>query len=111
VCAVRNVTSPAETADRYQVRAVTRALDVLLAFRELDPPVELAVLARHTGLHPSTALRYLESLRSRGLLRSLAAGGYELGSPVFELATGYLRSLSVWSHAADLAERLASTVN
>jgi IclR family acetate operon transcriptional repressor len=111
MCAAQNVASTAETTGRYQVRAVTRALDVLLAFRELDPPVELGTLARHTGLHPSTALRYAESLRSRGLLRSLATGGYELGSPLFELATGYLRNLSVWSHATALAERLAAAVN
>lgn len=111
MCAVRNLASSAETTERYQVRAVTRALDVLLAFRELDPPVELGTLARHTGLHPSTALRYAESLRSRGLLRSPATGGYELGSPVFELAAGYLRNLSVWNHATDLAERLATAVN
>ena len=111
MCAVQTNISAAETTERYQVRAVTRALDVLLAFRELSSPVELGVLARHTGLHPTSTLRYVESLRSRGLVRSVGSGGYELGSPVFELATGYLRGLSVWSHASDLAERLAAEAN
>jgi DNA-binding IclR family transcriptional regulator len=111
MCAAQTDISAAETTERYQVRAVTRALDVLLAFRELSSPVELSVIARYTGLHPTSTLRYIESLRARGLVQSVGSGGYELGSPVFELATRYLRGLSVWSHASDMAERLAAEAN
>jgi DNA-binding IclR family transcriptional regulator len=109
MCAVRNATAPDESI-RYQVRAVTRALDVLIAFGSLTAPVDLATLARYVGLHPTTAFRYLESLKARGLVRH-RKGGYELGSPVFELASTYLRGLSVWSSAQELAERLATTAN
>ena len=109
MCAVRNAIAPGENS-RYQVRAVTRAIDVLIAFGSLTAPVDLATLARHVGLHPTTAFRYLESLKARGLVRQ-REGGYELGSPVFELASTYLRGLSVWSFAQELAERLATTAN
>ncbi len=89
---------------------MTRALDVLVAFRSLPAPVDLATLARHVGLHPTTTFRYLESLKARGFVQH-RDGGYELGSPVFELASTYLRGLSVWSHAQELADRLAATAN
>jgi DNA-binding IclR family transcriptional regulator len=97
--------------DRYRVRAVTRALDVLLAFRDLDSPVDLTVLARHAGLHPTSAYRYLESLRSRGLIRQADDGGYELGPAVFELSAAFLRGRSIWTQASDVAQRLASEAN
>jgi DNA-binding IclR family transcriptional regulator len=110
MCALRNPVSADET-ERYQVRAVTRALDVLLAFRDLPPPVELTVLARHLGLHPTSAYRYLESLRSRGLVRQAADGGYEVGSVVFELSSTLLRGLSIWTQAPELAQALAADAN
>jgi IclR family transcriptional regulator, KDG regulon repressor len=110
MCALRNSVS-ADESERYQVRAVTRALDVLLAFRDLPPPVELAALARHLGLHPTSAYRYLESLRSRGLVRQAADGGYEVGSVVFELSSTLLRGLSIWTQAPDLAQALAADAN
>ena len=97
--------------DRYRVRAVTRALDVLLAFRELKSPVDLMTVARHVGLHPTSAYRYLESLRSRGLIRAAGEGGYELGPGVFELSAAFLGGLTVWAQAADLTQRLAVQAN
>ena len=97
--------------DRYQVRSVTRALDLLLAFRDHEGPYELTLLSRRVGLHPTTAFRYLESLRSRGIVRVAPDGGYELGSPVFELASAYLRRLSIWDQAPGLAQRVAQASN
>lgn len=96
---------------RYQVRAVTRAVDVLLAFRELPSPVDLTSLSRHLGLHPTSAFRYLESLRSRDLIRLGIDGGYELGPAIFELSSTFLRGLSIWTLAPDLAQRLAAEAN
>jgi IclR family KDG regulon transcriptional repressor len=90
---------------------VTRAVDVLLAFGELPSPVELASLSRHLGLHPTSAFRYLESLRSRDLIRLGSDGGYELGPAIFELSSTFLRGLSIWTLAPDLAQRLAAEAN
>ena len=90
---------------------MTRAVDVLLAFGELPSPVDLTSLSRHLGLHPTSAFRYLESLRSRDLIRLGSDGGYELGPAIFELSSTFLRGLSIWTLAPDLAQRLAADAN
>jgi len=91
---------------RYQVRAVARALDLLFVLGDLAGPADLTTLARRAGLHPSTAFRMLETLRTRGLVRS-ARDGYELGAATFELGSAFLRGVSVWTNAPELAEQLA----
>lgn len=52
--------------DRYVVRSVVRALDLLLALSNRHGPVSLAELAQDSDLNPSTAFRLLESMRARG---------------------------------------------
>ena len=97
------------TSESGGVRAVTRALDLLIALATCDRPVGLTELARRAGLHPSTALRMLESLRSRRFVHQNANGAYVLGAKNFELGNAYLQNVSVWSQANQLAEQLAAT--
>jgi DNA-binding IclR family transcriptional regulator len=69
--------------DRYVVRSVVRALDVLMALSTQNGSVSLADLAKETGLNPSTAFRLLESMRVRGFVRQADGGsGYQLDSRV-----------------------------
>jgi DNA-binding IclR family transcriptional regulator len=90
------------------VRAVTRALDLLIELSRWDRPAGLTELARRVDLHPTTALRLLESLRSRRLVHQTASRTYVLGAKNFELGSAYLRNVSVWSQANQLADDLAA---
>ncbi|MDT5161349.1 MAG: IclR family transcriptional regulator, acetate operon repressor [Mycobacterium sp.] len=89
------------------VRAVTRALDLLLELSKWDRPAGLSELARRVDLHPSTAMRLLDSLKSRRLVHQTADRSYVLGTATFELGSAFLRSVSVWSQANQLADQLA----
>jgi DNA-binding IclR family transcriptional regulator len=99
--------------DRYVVRSVVRALDVLMALSTQNGPVSLADLAKETGLNPSTAFRLLESMRVRGFVRRTDGGGsgYQLDSRVVDLGSAFLRSMSIWDHARDLADQLADDLS
>jgi DNA-binding IclR family transcriptional regulator len=90
------------------VRAVTRSLDLLIELSKWDRPARLSELARGVKLHPSTALRLLESLRSRGFVAQTVDRSYVLGSRTFEIGTAFLSSVSIWSQANQLADQLAA---
>lgn len=94
-------------ASQHGVRAVTRALDLLIELSTWERPVGLTELARRVDLHPTTALRLLESLRSRGFVRQTADRSYVLGSQTFEVGSAFLRNVSIWSQANQLADKLA----
>jgi DNA-binding IclR family transcriptional regulator len=97
--------------DRYIVRSVVRALDVLIVLSTQNGPISLADVAEGTGLNPSTAFRLLESMRARGFVRQADGGsGYQLGSRVVDLGSAFLRSVSIWDYARDLADQLAEDV-
>ena len=99
--------SSTENDEVYHVRAVTRALDLVIALSEIPTPIGLVALAESVSLPPSTAFRLLESLKSRGFVRQTGSGAYELGSRVFEVGSAFLRQVSLWSQATEIAEHLA----
>lgn len=75
-------------------------------------PASLAELAQQTGLNPSTTFRLLESMRTRGFVRQAGGGGgYQLDSTVVDLGSAFLRSVSIWDYARDLADQLAEDVS
>lgn len=93
---------------RYNIRAVTRAIDLLNALGDQPGSRGLSKLARQTGLPASTAFRYLESLRVRGLIHRSSDGNYELGARLFELGSAFARGVSLWEQAHGLARDLAA---
>ena len=104
---MRHEAEPVKGRQVGEVRAVARALDLLLELGEWDRPATLAELARRVDLHPSTALRLLDTLRTRGFVHQSPSRGYVLGGQNFELGNAYLRNVSVWSQANQLAVELA----
>ncbi|HEY0693790.1 MAG TPA: IclR family transcriptional regulator [Kribbella sp.] len=99
------------TSEQYGVRSVARALDLLLELSACDRPIGLSELARRAKLHPTTALRLLETLRSRGFVHQGADRSYVLGSRTFEVGSAFLRNVSIWSQANQLAEQLAAVTD
>lgn len=68
------------------VRAVDRALDILLCFAGNDGGMSLSDIARHVGLHKSTVHRLLTSLVHKGFLRKHPQSDkYLIGWSVLEL--------------------------
>ncbi|MGH9245932.1 MAG: IclR family transcriptional regulator [Acidimicrobiales bacterium] len=93
----------------YQIRSVVRALDVLITVSELGA-ADLSTVARTVGLHPTTTLRMLDSLRSRDLVRQ-RRGLYEVGARAFEIGSAFLGRVSLAQEAQALVEELAERVN
>ncbi|GMA63228.1 IclR family transcriptional regulator [Alicyclobacillus fastidiosus] len=68
------------------VRAVERALDILLYFAKSPRELSLSEIAREVGLHKSTAHRLLLSLQTKGFVRKQPGSDkYILGWSVLEL--------------------------
>jgi DNA-binding IclR family transcriptional regulator len=76
------------------VRAVVRALDVMGALGRAGEPMTLAAVARQVGMHPTTTLRMLESLRARNMVR-YDGGRYEVGPATLDLARSFLGQISI----------------
>ncbi|WP_019913714.1 IclR family transcriptional regulator [Paenibacillus sp. HW567] len=74
---------------KLTVRAVERALDILLCFtQESDSDLSLTEIASAINLHKSTVHRLLTTLEERGfLLRNEATEKYRLGIRIWELST------------------------
>jgi DNA-binding IclR family transcriptional regulator len=93
----------------YQIRSVTRALQVLIAVSDLGE-ADLSTVARTVGLHPTTTLRMLESLRSRDLVRQ-RRGLYEIGARAFEIGCSFVNRKPLAREAQALVDELARRVN
>jgi IclR family acetate operon transcriptional repressor len=95
----------------YVVRSVGRALDVLIALGEAGRAATNLELSMLVGLHPTTTLRMLETLRSRGLVRQLGDASYEVGPRALDIGNAFLRRLSISRFAHEIVEELSATVN
>jgi DNA-binding IclR family transcriptional regulator len=100
------VTSPIQVIDR-----MVSLLDALAA----EGSTSLKILAADTALHPSTALRILDSLIRHGLVRRDEAGAYLLGPHLLQLAAQIRAGLDVRDVARPemewLRDQVGETVN
>ena len=88
------------------VAAVDRALGILSAFRSGDRSLELAELAKRTGLVKSTIIRLAVSLERAGMLVRLPDGSYQLGAETLRLGSTYQSSLDLEHHVMPVLEQL-----
>lgn len=83
----------AAEGEKGTVRAVERALDILLCFSGTDTELGLSDIAKRIGLHKSTVHRLLASLESKGFVRRHpTTEKYRLGWSVLELVSNINRS-------------------
>jgi IclR family transcriptional regulator, KDG regulon repressor len=91
-----------------------RAIDILLLFSEQQPVWTMAQIAAHFAMPRTTTYRYVNSLRSYGLIAEDASGGYRLGPRIFPLARIAKASSSVLAiaapHLAALNEKFGEAV-
>lgn len=82
-----------DTSSQTTVRAVDRALDILLSFAKSDGGLSLSDIARDVGLHKSTVHRLLTSLQAKGFVRKHAQSEkYLLGWSILELLSNIYQS-------------------
>ena len=98
--------------ERYRVRAVERAIDLLKAFTQERPELTLAELSEATNLSKPTALRLLATLAASGLVsQSEPAGTYHLGSEIAALAAVRARQSDLLDHALPMMRRIREELN
>jgi DNA-binding IclR family transcriptional regulator len=86
--------------DSGSVQSVVRAMDILTAFNQQHPRLQLHELADAVGLPRSSTRRLAHTLVTGGFLRQDEVGFYCLGGRLVELGTAV-------AHASLLAERTA----
>jgi DNA-binding IclR family transcriptional regulator len=88
-----------------------RAIDVLLLFDDHAPVLSAAEVAEQLEMSRSTTYRYLQSLRSYGLLEEdEARGGFRLGTRVYELARIARKGLGLSEVALPIMEEVRDEV-
>lgn len=78
--------------EKLTVRAVERALDILLCFTD-ETDLSMTEIAQRVSLHKSTVHRLLASLEGKGfVIRDALTDKYRLGFRVWELSANIARS-------------------
>lgn len=97
---------PGDT-QRYRIRAVERALDVLAAFSADEPELTLTELSSRLNLSASTTYRLLVTLEHRRYVeRNSQTGGYTLGIACLDLGTVFLSQLDLRDRVLPVLETL-----
>ncbi len=91
------------------VRAVERAIDVLLCFGSEERGLTLTQIAARVRMSKSTVLRLLTTLESRRFInRDHATGLYHLGFGIIEAASQALREIDLERWALPYLQRLSA---
>jgi IclR family transcriptional regulator, KDG regulon repressor len=91
------------------VRAVERALDILLCFSQDGPALSLTHIAEQAGIHKSTVHRLLATLESRRFVcRDRATGMYRLGFRFIEMASLVLQDVDLRRWARPYLQQLGA---
>jgi IclR family KDG regulon transcriptional repressor len=98
------------------IRAVSRALDVLLCFSRESPELTLTEISERVKLHKSTVHRVLATLENAGFLEhDPATAKYRLGLRLLELASLVLEHVDLrrqaWPYLVRLAHEYRETVD
>jgi DNA-binding IclR family transcriptional regulator len=96
-----------QMSERYVVRAIDRALTVLVLLAGTPTGMDASALARGAQLHVSTVFRILQTLKLRNFVVEAPGGLYRVGSKAFEVGSSFLRSTSLQSEGQMIVERLS----
>jgi len=95
-------------SERYVVRAIDRALTVLVLLASTPTGMDASALARGAQLHVSTVFRILQTLKLRNFVVEAPGGLYRVGPKAFEVGSSFLRSTSLQSEGQMIVERLSA---
>jgi len=113
---VEQTYTPEGSALSKPIRAVERALDVLLCFSKESPELTLTEISERVQLHKSTVHRVLATLeKARFLEHDSATARYRLGLRLLELASLVLEHVDLrrqaWPYLVRLAQEHRETVD
>ncbi len=94
-------------SERYVVRAVDRALKVLILLAHTPTGMDATALARGAELHVSTVFRILQTLKLRNFVVEGPGSLYRIGPKAFEVGSSFLQSASLQSQGQAMVERLS----
>lgn len=97
-----------QVSERYVVRAIDRALTVLVLLASTPAGMDASALARGAQLHVSTVFRILQTLKLRNFVIEAPGGLYRVGPKAFEVGSSFLRSTSLQSEGQTIVERLSA---
>lgn len=83
-----------------------RVADILLAFGAADGPLGVSELSRSVGLSKAVVHRVLQSLVSRGLVRTVGDGAYTLGPAAIQLSIRGWGQFNIRSTAEPVLRKL-----
>lgn len=93
--------------ERYKIRAVDRALELLGVFSTAESELTLTELSNRLNLNPSTTYRLLVTLESRDYVeQNPESGRYRLGVACLRLGSVFLSQVDLRKRALPLLERL-----
>ncbi|MBC7227503.1 MAG: IclR family transcriptional regulator [Thermoflexales bacterium] len=82
--------------DQYNVRAIERAIQILLSFDDSHPERGVTEIAQATGLHKATVHRIIMTLLQHGLLeRTVEGEKFRLGVRMVDLGLRALRQMDL----------------
>ena len=91
------------------VRAVERALNILLCFDHTETALSLTQISERVGIHKSTVHRLLASLESKHFVyRANSTGLYHLGFRFIEMASLVLQDVDIQHWAQPYLQRLCA---
>lgn len=97
------------TASQGRNATADRAIDVLLLFNEQQSVLTAEDISERLGMPRSTTYRYLQSLRSYGLVEENdSSGGFRLGPAVFRLARAARQGLGLSEVALPIMHELVA---
>lgn len=93
---------------QLSVRAVERALDILLAFNATEPLLSFPEICEKIELPKSTTYRLLMTLVNKGFIeQDSATGKYQLGIQIISLHSVLLKSLDIRKKSYDVMKALS----
>lgn len=103
---------PREARNRYSIRVVEHALDLLEVFSEERGDLGVSQLSDRLGMHKSRVFKLLATLEQRGYVeRGQVAGSYRSGLTAYETGRKLLRQVELLRIARPAMDYLAETCN
>ncbi len=99
-----------QQVERGSIQVIERMMSLLAVLADLPEPATLKLLARNTGLHPSTAHRILAAMTSAAIVERHDTGTYALGIRLLELGNLVKSRISIRQVALPYMQQLHEIV-
>ncbi|SBT08234.1 Transcriptional regulator, IclR family [Candidatus Accumulibacter aalborgensis] len=99
-----------QQAEKASIQVIERMMSLLEVLATMPEPVSLKILAKSSGLHPSTAHRILAAMSNAAIVERHEAGTYALGIRLLELGNIVKSRISIRQVARPYMQQLHEAV-